>query len=170
MGYNARPNQGGKYMQGQYQLINEKKYIANPNEIYYRSSLEYKFCKFIDNSSKVIKWGSEVVGVPYTGADNKPHTYYVDYYLEMHNPKDPMLPKRLLVEVKPQSETERIINNTPPPQPKKVTPKSLANWEYALREFDKNKRKWYAAQEYARLRSMEFVVVTEKNINMLITA
>lgn len=170
MGYNARPNQKTRYMQGQYELLNENKYIANPNEIFYRSSLEYKFCRFLDRSNKVIKWGSEVVGVPYTGSDNKPHTYYVDYYLEMVNSEDPMLPKRLLVEVKPSVETERIINNTPPSKPKKITTKSLQNWEYALKEFDKNKRKWHAAQEYSRLRSMEFVVVTEKNINKLITS
>lgn len=167
MGYNAKPNQGSKYMQGQYRLINENKYIANPSEIFYRSSLEYKFCKFLDLSPLVIKWGSEIIGVPYIGADNKPHTYYVDYYLEMHNKVDPMLPIRLIIEVKPFVETEKIINNTPPKQPEKITAKSLQNWEYAIREFDKNKRKWSAAQEYARMRSMEFVVITEKNINNL---
>ena len=52
MAYNARPNQTSKYTQGYYELINESKYISNPNQIIYRSSLELKFCKFLDDSKK----------------------------------------------------------------------------------------------------------------------
>jgi hypothetical protein len=165
MAYNARPNQTTKYTQGYYQLLNESKYISNPNQIIYRSSLELKFCKFLDESKKVIRWGSEVVSIPYKSFDNKMHTYHIDFYVEVENKNNPNGMDRLLVEVKPHIESMNIINNTPPKKPKKSTPTSLRNWEYALKEFAKNKHKWSHAQEYARIKNYKFVVVTEKTIN-----
>lgn len=167
MGYHAIPNKPDKYHSGFYKLLNEKKYITDPNKIVYRSSLELKFCNFVDKNSKVLKWGSEVVGVPYIGSDGKPHTYYIDFYVEVANPNNPAGYDRILVEVKPSVEAERVIKNQPPQKPVKSTPTSLRNWEYAILEFYKNKRKWCAAKEYARIKGMIFVIVTEKTLNQL---
>ncbi len=167
MAYNARPNRTSKYDQGYYKLINENKYISNPTQIIYRSSLERKFCDFVDKSSKILKWGSEVVSIPYKSFDNKMHTYHMDFYIEIENKDNPNGMDRILVEVKPHIESMMIINNTPPKKPKKSTPTSLRNWEYALKEYMRNKYKWNAAQEYARIKNMKFVVVTEKTINKL---
>lgn len=167
MAYNARPNKTDKYDQGYYTLINESKYISNPNQIIFRSSLERKFCDFVDKSPKVLKWGSEVVSIPYKSYDNKMHTYHMDFYIEVENKQNPNGMDRILVEVKPHVESMNIINNTPPKKPIKSTPTSLRNWEYSLKEFVKNKFKWQAAQEYARIKNMKFVVITEKTINKL---
>ncbi len=168
MGYHAAPNKSDKYYSGYYKLINEKKYITDPSKIVYRSSLELKFCNFIDKNPKVLKWGSEVVGIPYIGSDNKPHTYYVDFYVEISNPHNPAGYDRLLVEVKPSQEVVKIIKNQPPTKPIKSTPTSLRNWEYAILEFFKNKCKWVAAQEYARVKGMTFIIVTEKTLNQFV--
>lgn len=169
---NHAPPSKGKYISGYYVLRNKNKYISNPDQIVYRSSLELKFCTFMDINPKVVRWGSEVVSIPYVGPDKDPitkqlkkHTYHIDFYVEMEDPRNPANMERLLIEVKPHIETMRIINNQPPQKPAKSTPTSLRNWEYAIKEFLKNKHKWIHAQEYARKRSMKFLVVTEQLIN-----
>ena len=168
MGYHARPNKSDKYYSGYYKLINPNKYISDPTKIVYRSSLELKFCNFVDKNPRILKWGSEIVGVPYMGADNKPHTYWMDFYVEIENKNNPAGYDRLLVEVKPSQEAMRVVENKPPLKPVKSTPTSLRNWEYALKEFMKNKLKWIYAQEYARQKCMNFVIVTEKTINQFV--
>lgn len=168
MAYNARPNQPTKYVQGYYKLINENKYITDPSQIIYRSSLELKFCKFLDESKKVIKWGSEVVSIPYKSYDNKMHTYHIDFYVEVENLDVVGGMERLLVEVKPHVESMNIINNTPPKKPKRCTPTSLRNWEYSMKQHITNVYKWKHAQEYARIKNYKFLIVTEKVIDTLV--
>ena len=164
MANNARPNQPNKYKQGYYKLINPEKYISDPNQVIYRSGLELKYIRVFDTSESILRWGSEITGIPYIGPDNKPHTYYVDFYLEKINSEDPLLHDRILLEVKPDIETMKILENKPPGPPKKHTPKALENWEYALREFMKNRHKWIYAKEYARQRSMKFLVAGEETL------
>ena len=161
----ARPNKPQHYKSGYYKPLNESKIVGNSTDIVFRSSLEYKFCIYVDNSDKVIKWGSEVVKVPYISYDGKQHNYIIDFYVEIKNPNNPTGYERLLIEVKPHAESMRIINNEPPKKPTVITPKSLKNWEYSIKEFAKNKQKWIYAQEYARLKGMKFLVVTDKMIN-----
>lgn len=167
MAYHARPNQPGKYKQGYFAPLNESKYISNLKQIVYRSSLEYKFCIYADKSDKVVRWGSEVISIPYMGGDGKQHMYHVDFYMEVKSLQDPDLIERWVIEVKPEDEYLRVINGTPPPKPEKITPKSLKNWEYALKEYVKNTQKWNYAKEWCRQRSMFFYVFTEKTINSL---
>lgn len=165
MAYNAKPNKPDKYMSGYYKLVNESKYASNPNQIIYRSSLEYKFCKILDNNPRVLRWGSEIVSIPYIGADNKQHTYHIDFYVEVKNENADCGYDRLLVEVKPSAETENIIKNSPPQKPKVLTAKSLKNWQYGILEFRKNQLKWKYASAFALSKGMKFVVITEKTIN-----
>lgn len=165
MGNNAKPNKPDKYYSGYYKPKNVEKYISNPEQIIYRSSLEFRYCKLFDLSPSIVKWGSEVVGIPYIGPDNKQHTYYVDFYVERVDPNDPNNIIRLLVEVKPHEEAERVKDNKKPPEPKKATEKALENYEYALKEFYRNRLKWKQAKEYARQRNMKFIVATEKTLS-----
>lgn len=172
MGYNAKPNRPNKYKTGFYSLINENKYISDPTKIVYRSSLEQRFCIFADKSPKIIKWGSETIGIPYSmwDYDKKTvtkHTYYVDFYLLVENKNSPTGQEEWLIEVKPEAEYLAIINNIPPAKPEKITAKSLETWEYNLKMFHRNKHKWAAAQEYAKNKHMIFYVVTEKVIPQL---
>jgi hypothetical protein len=164
----ARPSQPKKYKQGYFAVTNESKYIANTQDIVYRSSLEYKFCMYLDNSENVLKWGSEVVKIPYwSPLDNKQHMYHMDFYVEMKNPNHPAGMERLLVEVKPHDEAEKVLKGTPPEKPKKMTPKAIKNYEYALREYVRNRQKWKYAEEFCRQRGMKFIIVTEKILNQL---
>lgn len=169
MVYNAKPNRPDKYKTGYYTLKNPEKYISDPNKIIYRSSLELKFCIYADKNPKILKWGSEIIGIPYTMYNHETrkvtnHTYYVDYYLEVLNPNSPTGTETWIIEVKPEAEYKAINENKPPMKPVKCTPRALENWEYNLTMFIRNKHKWAAAQEYARNKHMIFYVATEKII------
>ena len=89
----------------------------------------------------------------------------IEKNIEIENLNNPTGYDRVLIEVKPSVEVMRIINNKPPEKPIKSTPTSLRNWEYAMLEFKKNKLKWLATQNYVRIHSMKFVIVTEKTLN-----
>ena len=71
----------------------------------YRSGLELKFFRFCDNSSNVLKWGSENIVVPYKNPlDNRHHKYYVDNFVVIKEGKEI---KKYLVEIKPYKQTKK---------------------------------------------------------------
>lgn len=156
----SRPNMPGKYQQGYYQLQNPDKYIGNPAEIVFRSSYERRFCFYCDLNPRIKKWGSEVSSVPYQDPEGKVRQYHIDFYMELDVGNSDMY-KKLLVEVKPLHETAA------PQKPGKLTPKQMQNYTYALKMYQKNLCKWTAAKQYAIDRGMEFIIVTEKHLNMI---
>ena len=63
---------GGKYKQGKYRVINENKYTGgNVNDVVYRSSYEMTFCNYLDHNKDIIKWGAEIIVIPYTDRKGK---------------------------------------------------------------------------------------------------
>lgn len=146
-----------KYKQGFYKLLNPNKYIGDPNNVKFRSSWEYVFCSYLDNNDKVIKWGCENLVISYTDLRGKLHRYYTDFYYEMKT-NDENFMKKVIVEIKPKTEL------FPPSRPKNETAKALENYEYSMRTHIKNKLKWSAAEEYAKKRGMEFVIITEDHL------
>lgn len=147
-----------KYTQGLYNPVNPDKYIGNPLDIKFRSSWEYAFCKYLDLNEKIIKWSCEQPIITYQDLRNKVHRYYPDFYYEMLKNGDPQNLERVIVEIKPTTELY------PPEKPKNETGKALENYEYAVRTHVKNKLKWNAAEDYARSRSMKFVIITEDTL------
>lgn len=148
-----------KYYQGKYEIQNREKYIGNPDEVIYRSNYEKVFCKWCDLSQKVLRWGCEVVKVPYVNPETKKTSnYIVDFYVEIDNTKEPENPKKYLIEVKPSNELQK------PSPPKKVSAKAYENFEYQAKMYIKNMEKWKAAINYAKSRGMQFRFVTEKNL------
>lgn len=146
-----------KYKQGKYKLNNPLKYKGDPNNIVYRSSWEFAFCNYLDNNEKILKWVCEDPVITYTDLRGKIHRYYPDFYYEIKTDND-LGHKKVIVEIKPQKEL------SPPTRPKNETNKALENYEYGIRIHIKNKLKWSAAEEYARKRSMEFIIITEKHL------
>ena len=129
-------------------------------KIIFRSSYERRFCFYCDLNPRVKKWGSEISSVPYKDPDGKERQYHVDFYIELET-ANPEMDKKMLIEVKPQHET------APPKKPGKITTKTAENYTYALKAYQKNLCKWSAAKQYATDRGMEFVIVTEKHLNMI---
>ena len=60
-----KPKKGGQYKQGYYEPIYPQKYKTNSKQIIYRSSWEFKLCKWFDLTPEVIEWASEPVSIKY---------------------------------------------------------------------------------------------------------
>jgi hypothetical protein len=146
-----------KYKQGFYNLKNPEKYKGDPNNIKFRSSWEYAFCSYLDNNPSVTKWSCEQPVITYKDLRNKVHRYFVDFFYEQLT-NDVNGIKKVLVEIKPKNEL------FPPIRPKNETAKALENYEYSVRTHIKNKLKWSAAEEYAKKRGMQFVILTEDHL------
>jgi len=146
-----------KYNQGKYSLKNQSKYIGNPSEIIYRSSWEFAFCHYLDMNDSIVKWACEQPIITYQDLRNKVHRYYPDFYYEkLSNDENGIT--QVIVEIKPK------IELFPPIRPKNETAKALENYEYSVRTHIKNKLKWSAAEEYARKRGMQFIIITEEQL------
>ncbi len=100
------------YKQGFFTPKFPEKYIGDVNNIVYRSGWEQKVMKYLDENINVLKWSSEEIVIPYISPiDNRPHRYFVDFYMEAIG-RDGKI-KKVLMEVKPHKQTQ------PPEKPKR---------------------------------------------------
>ncbi len=139
-----------RYKQGKYIPRSSRKYKGDPRNINYRSSWEYKFMLWCDQTPSVQEWGSEEIIIPYTSpVDGKRHRYYPDFYVKVNG-------KKYIVEVKPTKQTKE------PKRQKKVTKRyvtEVVTWSV-------NQAKWKAATEFCKDYGMEFMLITEKELKV----
>jgi hypothetical protein len=141
------------YVQGIYKPKNPKKYIGSTP--IYRSMLELKAFRYLDNNPNVLSWGSESVVIPYESpADGKIHRYFVDLVAKLHS-KDGTI-KNLLIEVKPEKQTR------PPTESSNKKQKTLIYEKY---QFAINNAKWQAARSWCSKRGYTFIILNEKHLN-----
>jgi hypothetical protein len=148
------------YSQGVYKCINTDKYLGDLERIYYRSSWEKKLYYYLDINPRVLRWSVEGLSIPYEITENEnlsTHVYYPDAYCEIK--KNDGNTQIIVLEIKPWNEYR---NFEPPKEPKTKTQKSLKNYEYALRTFQKNIIKWTAAKKFCDRKGIEFFILTEK--------
>ena len=139
-----------RYKQGKYIPRLPKKYKGDYRNIVYRSSWEYKFMQWCDNTSSVIEWGSEEIAIPYISpVDGKRHKYYPDFYVKVKN-------KKYMVEVKPTRQTKE------PKTQKKITKRYVTE----VVTYSVNKAKWKAAEEFCKDYGWEFMLITEKELKV----
>ena len=142
---NLKPRRQSRYNQGYIDPKSCKKLIDRSKPIIYRSSYEKRFMIWLENCSKVTRWGSECVRIPYLFVDGKMHEYYPDYYVEFADGT------KMLVEIKPLNQTHPPVNEN----------------SWAAREWAKNSCKWKAAQEFCTAKGFQFKILTENTINRL---
>lgn len=142
------------FKQGIYRCNNPEKYKGS-YPIVYRSGLELKSMRWLDFNKNVLTWGSESVVIPYQGVDGKLHRYFVDLVCEMVR-KDGNREK-YLIEVKPESQT------TPPIDTGRKSAKTLLYESY---RYATNRAKWAAATKWAESKSMKFIILTDKHLNI----
>ena len=143
-----------KFHQGLYNPKNFQKYIGNINNIIYRSGLELKFFRFCDNSPNVVEWGSEEVVIPYFDTwQRKNRKYFIDAYVKI---QEGDIVKKYLVEVKPWKQTQ---------EPKAGKGKKKSNLLYEQVAWKNNMDKFQSAREFAKKHGMEFIIITEKELN-----
>lgn len=148
---------------GWYQLLNPNKFIKPIDEymqsykdghVNFKSRLELKAIKYADFNKHIISWSIEPFNIKYVKpTDGKIHRYFIDLFLEFSSGD------KFLVEIKPKSET------LPPKKPTKNTQKASMNYQLALQTYAINQAKWKAAEEFAALNKMKFIILTDEELN-----
>jgi len=142
------------YKQGIFNPKNSKKYKGTL-PIIYRSGLELKSFRYLDNNSNVITWGSESVIIPYQSPmDGKMHRYYVDLVASLKS-KDGTI-KKLLIEVKPERQTK------PPTITSRKKQKTML---YENHQWIINQAKWNAARNWCKAKNYLFIILNENHLN-----
>jgi hypothetical protein len=112
---------------------------------------------YCDKTDDVIEWSSEPVKIKYYNPlDKKFHHYYPDFYMKVKL-KDGLI-KKYIVEIKPSAQLKK------PKQPKRITERAVANYNYAVQQFIKNKYKAEAAKKVSASIGMEYIILTEKSL------
>jgi hypothetical protein len=161
---NLKPKSNSPYKQGYYSPVNLEKYMADPGQIIYRSSWEYRFCHACDMNPNIVKWSSEPIGIDFynpikvanwqqKGVEPKLSKYYIDFFIVVKQGNEL---KKYLVEVKPNSHIK------PPVLEGRQTLNKIKNYNYLLNAYIVNRAKFEAAQRYAQLNGWQFVVCDEK--------
>jgi hypothetical protein len=141
------------FVQGIYKPKYPQKYIGSTPV--YRSTMELKAFRYLDNNPNVLNWSSESVVVPYISpADGKMHRYFVDLVAKLKS-KDGTI-KKLLIEVKPEKQTK------PPTESPNKKQKTILYEKYT---FAVNSAKWKAAQEWCKSKGYTFLILNEKHLN-----
>jgi hypothetical protein len=153
------PNKPDKYYQGKYTPENPDKYLGDISDIWFRSMWEFSFCYYCDHEDRVKKWACEPEQhkIQYDVIENEQYTiktYIPDFWMIVEKSNNDE--EEFLIEIKPEKELYE------PKEPKKVTVKSLENYEYRLKTYYRNRLKWEAAEKYCEKRGMGFFLLTEK--------
>ena len=140
--------------QGKYSPVNRKKYVGkNIDKIIYRSGLELKLMKIVDNSESILEWSSEEVIIPYIKpTTGRIHKYFMDFFIKKKLPDGTI--KDYLVEVKPFDMLR------PPKVPKRKTKRYFE----LIEAYSVNSAKWEAAKIFAEKNNMVFTIMTEKSL------
>jgi hypothetical protein len=141
---------------GKFKPRNPQKYRGDVSNIIYRSSYEVRFMSWCDKNASVLEWGSEEVVVLYRSPlDNQTHRYFVDFYIKLKTRTGDI--KKYLIEVKPFRFTQE------PVIPKRKTRNFIAE----VKQWGVNKAKWKAATAYAKTIGFDFMLVTEKDLDLI---
>ena len=136
-----------RFAQGRFALKNPSKYLGTKDPLY-RSSWEFAFMKFCDESPSIAKWASEAVRIPYRNPLTGRYTIYVPDFFINYVDKGGQTHAEI-VEIKPQNQSL-----------KEKVGKNLNNQaSYIL-----NRAKWEAATVWCRQKGLRFRVINETDI------
>ena len=141
---------------GYFKPRNPSKYKGDPTNIIYRSGLELRLMKFLDEQDNIIKWGSEELAIPYKSPiDGRYHRYFPDFYVKKKTVDGSI--REQLIEVKPSEQCR------PPRKQSKITKRYITE----VKNWGINSAKWEAANEYCKDRGWKFLVWTEDHLKEL---
>lgn len=143
------------YTQGKFFPKNPHKYKGDVNNIVFRSSWEFHFCRWCDRNVNVIEWSSEEIVVPYfLETDQKWHRYFTDFLVKLVKTDGTV--KTCLIEIKPHSQ---IVKPLIEGKLNKKTKEKALLWI-------QNQTKWRYAREFAAKRGWDFMVLSEKDLGL----
>ena len=114
---------------------------------------------FLDHNKNVIKWGYEVLRIPYKHAldkNNKYHDYVTDFYLELLDRNGKL--QKYIVEIKPKKQLVR------PNPPKNRNRKAVKRYLFEMSMYIRNKCKWKYAEAFCKRNGLIFKVLTEDTL------
>jgi len=135
------------YAQGRFSLKNPNKYMGMKDPLY-RSSWEFAFMKFCDESPSIARWASEAVKIPYRNPLIGRYTIYVPDFFINYVDKGGQ-PHAEIIEIKPQNQSIK----------EKVGRNANNQASYIL-----NRAKWEAATVWCRQKGLKFRVINETDI------
>lgn len=145
-----------KAYSGKFEPINKEKYKGDWRKITYRSGWEKWLMAYLDRNSRVKRWGSETIVIPYySRMDEKKRRYYMDFEVTYDTGET------FMFEVKPYKET------IPPIKPQRMTSKSKSRYMMEVYTYGVNMDKWKAAKEAADKHNMKFRLITENSLKQL---
>ena len=140
---------------GKFRPLNPQKYKGDPTNIVYRSRWELVYMSRLDKDPSVIEWASEEHIIPYRSPiDNRVHRYFVDFYVKKKFPDGSV--KVALIEIKPKAQTK----------PPKIQTKATKRYVSEVQTWGINSSKWKAAQDFCKDRNWQFLILTEKELNI----
>lgn len=137
-----------------YNLKHPEKYIGDISKLKYKSSWEESVFNMLDNNPNIIKWGYEIIKIPYM----KPmmnntfvkRNYFPDLYVEYIDREQKYI--REIVEIKPLKQTQ-------PSKAKRYDVKIYENYVHIV-----NLSKWEQAEKWCNHNGIKFSIMTEKSI------
>jgi hypothetical protein len=136
-----------RWARGKFQLKNPDKYVGNHSPTY-RSSWEWHFMTFCDRDTRIMKWASEAIKIPYKDPFTGRQTIYVPDFFIQYADKSGKIQVEI-VEVKPASQT--------------LLEKAGKNRNNQL-QWAKNQAKWRAAYIWCSKQGIKFRVLNENDL------
>lgn len=144
-----------KYVQGKFIPKNPQKYEGDVNNIFCRSSWEFKFFIWCDRNPNVLKYSSEEVVIPYVKpTDGKIHRYFVDAKITIKDIEGKI--HTYIIEIKPFSQTK----------PPKIKSRKTKAYIDSVITWTVNEAKWIAAKKYADKNGYQFKILTEHDLKI----
>lgn len=141
------------YRQGYFTPKNPHKYKGDPTKIRFMSSWELKAHQFLDGNPNILEWSSEEIAIPYIKpTDGRVHRYFPDYWVKYRNKRGEIVEE--IWEVKPENQTK-----TPSRRGKRKRTQVFESIQWEV-----NKAKWVAAQQFCDKHHMKFRLVTENHL------
>jgi len=151
-----------QWSQGKYRPHFPQKYIGVKAPVY-RSSWEQRLFTYCDMNKNVLKWGAELIEIPYFfHIDQKKHRYVTDVYMEVKQSSGKVI--KYVVEVKPNQQNPLHEKFKQPKPPKRKTAKSWGNYQERLIDNERNLAKWRAASAFCKKRGYVFKIVGEDDL------
>lgn len=159
---------------GTYTMLHPEKYMPNAPLPQYKSEWEQKFFVLCDVHPLITMWGYEPppISIAYMSPKyQKISIYKPDIYVEITD-KDTQQVTKYLIEIKPT--TYSVIPKMPKPPSNQADEAAWARYmkrkvsfEGKLMDVMVNHAKWAAAEEWCRLRGVNWFIANEKNMGRL---
>lgn len=140
-----------RYTHGYHHLTNPSKYLGNPCKIRYKSHLERGFMKGLDDNPDVVEWGYEYHKIKYQ-YNSETRTYLPDIYVVFNTARGL---KKYMIEIKPHKDTV---------SPKTECDNDIIRKPIRTDRYNENQAKWNAARLFCLENSLEFLLITERDI------